>query len=315
MKKLSSIVILGALILAACGPGSGSVAATVDGSEITVGQVEDLIYVESGAVPKEQFAQFLAFQIQWEILANAVEAEYSFAPSEQEVLDEADNLYEQVPDKPEGQTREEFLQERSITELFLQNIGRQALTDVHIREELEEDAPEPTAEELEEARTVARASLTQVCASHILVDTAEEATEVRQRLDSGEEFGVIAQEVSTDVGSGANNGILQCTTADQYVPAFRDAVLVAPVGEVYEETVESTFGFHIITVTDRQDANDGDLPTDELLIDDFKTQWVATELRTWFDGIMVAATVTVDPEFGTWEPIGPNGPTIVPPQG
>ncbi len=315
MKKLSSIVVVGALILAACGSGSSAVAATVDGTEITVGQVEDLIFTDSGSIEKAQFAQFLAFQIQWAILADAVEADYGFAPSDEEVMDEADSLFEAVPDRPEDQTREEFLQERGITELFLQNIGRQALTDVFIREQLEADAPEPTDEELENARNAARASVTTVCASHILVGTADEAQDVRDRLDSGEEFGVIAQEVSTDTGSGANNGILPCTTADTYVPEFRDAVMVAPVGEIYSETVESTFGFHVITVTDRQDPNDGDLPEDQILIDDIKAQWVATELRTWFDGVMVAADVTVDPEYGTWEPISTSGPTIIPPQG
>ena len=315
MKKLSSIVVAGALILAACGSGSSAVAATVDGTEITVGQVEDLIHSDSGSIEKDQFAQFLAFQVQWAILADAVEADYGFTPTEQEIMDEADSLFESVPDRPEDQTREEFLQERGITELFLQNIGRQALTDVHVREQLEEEAPEPTEEELEDARNLARASLTQVCASHILVDTAEEAQDVRDRLDNGDEFGVIAQEVSTDTGSGANNGILPCTTADTYVPAFRDAVLIAPVGEVYSETVESNFGFHIISVTDRQEANDGDLPEDQILIDDIKGQWVATELRSWFDSVMIAADVTVDPEFGTWEPVSTSGPTIIPPQG
>lgn len=316
MKKLLTTVVLGGLLIAACSPGGGSVAATVDETDITVGQVEDLIYSESGAIDKDQFSQFLAFQIQWTILADAVEAEYGFAPTDEEVQAEADGLFDAVPDKPEDQTREEFLQSRQITELFLQNIGRQALTDFFIREELENQAPEPSAEELDDARNTARASLTQVCVSHILVDTADEADDVRARLDGGEEFGVIAGEVSTDVGSGANNGILPCTTADQYVPEFRDAVLLAPVGEIYEETVESTFGFHVVQVTDRQDANDGDLPDDETLINTLKTTWAADELLVWFQGIMSAADVMVDPEYGTWQAIGPNGqPTIVPPQG
>lgn len=315
MKKLLSLVVAGGLILAACSPGGGGVAATVDGTDITVGEVEDLIYVESGTIPRERFAEFLSFSIQWDILAAAAEADYGFAPTEEEVTAEADNIFEMVPDKPEGQTREEFLQERGVTEEFLLNIGRQGLTDVFVRGELEAQAPDPTEEELAEAQNAARASLTEVCVSHILVGTEDEAQDVQGRLESGEEFGELASEVSTDPSAAENGGVLPCTSADQYVVAFRDAVLVAPVGEVYPDIVESNFGFHLVLVTDRQDANEEDLPDDAVLIEGFKDGWVGEELLAWFNGIMAAATVTVDPEYGIWSPSGQNGPTIIPPQG
>ena len=316
MKKLLALVVVGGLVLAACSPGGGGVAATVDGTDITAAEVEDLIYVESGTIPKEQFAQFLAFAIQWDILASAAEADYGFTTTEEEITAEADSIFELVPDKPEDQTREEFLQQRGVTEEFLRNIARQGLTDSFIREALESQAPQPNDEEMTEARNAARASITQVCVSHILVGTQDEADDVQGRLDDGEEFGEVAAEVSTDPSAAENNGVLPCTTADQYVSPFRDAVLVAPVGEVYTETVESNFGFHTILVTDRQDANEDDLPTDDVLVETFQDNWLAAEILAWFNDVMVAATVTVDPEYGTWSPTGANGgPTVIPPQG
>ena len=68
MKKLVPILLLVALVVAACGGSSSAVAATVDGTEKTVGEVEAQIEVEGSAIPKDQFAQFLGFVIQWEII-------------------------------------------------------------------------------------------------------------------------------------------------------------------------------------------------------------------------------------------------------
>ncbi|MEE9179097.1 MAG: hypothetical protein V3U46_11775, partial [Acidimicrobiia bacterium] len=67
MKKLVPSLLLVALVAAACGSGSSTVAATVDGTEITDTDVEGLIDVEGSIIPKDQFAQFLGFEIQWEV--------------------------------------------------------------------------------------------------------------------------------------------------------------------------------------------------------------------------------------------------------
>ena len=65
MKNLLSLVAAAALVLAACGSGSTTSVATVDGEDITLSQVEALFVSEDSTIPKEQFARFLAFQIQW----------------------------------------------------------------------------------------------------------------------------------------------------------------------------------------------------------------------------------------------------------
>ena len=71
MKKLLPVIVLSALVLAACSPGAGAVVATVNGSDITVSDVERLIETEESTIPKDQFAQFLGFQIQWGIIEEA----------------------------------------------------------------------------------------------------------------------------------------------------------------------------------------------------------------------------------------------------
>lgn len=315
MKKLVPILALLALAVAACGGGSRVVAATVDGAEISVGEVEDLLDPEGSTIAKEQFAQFLGFEIQWEIVRRAAEEEWGIVIDEEEIGAEADRIYEAAN---ADETRDEFLSSRGVTEAFLANIAHQGLIDQAVRAALEDDVPPPSDEDMEAEMAVARAGLTQVCVSHILVDAEEEAVAVTERLEAGEEFGEIAVEVSQDPGSAANNGVLPCGPAGQYVPEFRDAAMVAPVGDVYDTIVETSFGFHILLVTDRVEAADADLPSEDEVSQALHAQAVAEALNTWFFAKVGAAEVTVDEEYGTWAPdrvdeFGQPAPTVVPP--
>ena len=309
MKKLLSFVVLMAMLLAACGGSSNSLAATVDGDEITVGDVEQLIDSGGEAVTREQFAQFLSFAIQWRVIRDAAAADYQIEVTEEEASAEADRIFEEFA--ADGQSREDFLAERGVSEQFLQDIAQQGVVDESIREILIERVPEPTTEEVDAERLAARAPLTNACVSHILVSEEDVATSIFDRLDDGEEFGEIAAEISEDPGSAENNGILPCGAPDQYVVPFRDAVLIAPVGEVYSEIVQSQFGYHVILVTDREDPAEGDLPDEATLVDAIKAQAVNQELEAWFLANLGEADVTVEEEYGTWQP---NPPQVVPPQ-
>lgn len=308
MKKLSYLVVLGAVFLAACGGGSNTVAATVDGEDVTVGQVESLMETEGSTVAKDQFAQFLGFQIQWLVINDAAEADYGITVTDEEVAAEADRIFEDVAE--EGQTRDEFLSVRGVTEDFLTNIARQGLLDIQIREILREDAPEPSDEDLEAQLNAAKAPLTNACVSHILVASEDEANDILDRLEGGEEFGELAMELSTDTGSAENNGILPCGTLETYVEPFRNAALVAPIGEVYETPVESQFGWHVVMVTDRDDAAEAALPSDDELADAVRDESILSELEEWFLGAVEDAEVTVDEAYGTWQA---NPPQVVPP--
>lgn len=308
MKKLSYLLVAGAVSLAACGSGSGAVASTVDGESVTVGQVEALIDADGATIPKEQFAQFLGFQIQWLILSAAAEADYGIAPSEDEVTAEADRIYDVVA--TEDMTREEFLASRGVTEDFLRVSAAQNLLEVGVRDVLSEDTPEPAQDEIDTQRDLAVASLTSACVSHILVATEEEAQDAMARLDDGEDFADLATELTTDTGTADAGGALGCASPDTYVESFRDAVLIAPVGEVYDEIVESNFGFHIIMVTEREEPSEEDLPTEDELVAAIKDEAVLGEMNDWFFAAVDEAEVTVGEEYGTWDP---SALTVVPP--
>jgi parvulin-like peptidyl-prolyl isomerase len=311
LKKLLSLVAVTALVVTACGSGSTTAVATVDGTNISLAQVESLFVSEESIIPKEQFAQFLAFQIQWNIVEDAAAEQYDIEITEGEIDTEADRIYDT---QSAGESREEFTASRGVTETFLRNIAMQSLLDAAVGSELSGDPEPPSQEAIDAEMEVAAASFTSVCVSHILVPTVEESQDVVDRLDAGEDFGEIAGEVSQDPGSGAEGGVLPCGSAGQYVPEFRDAVLIAPVGEVYSEVVESQFGFHIMMVTERTDPAPEDLPTEAEVVDSLTAAAavaLAGELiNVWFNDQVLAADVVVDEDYGTWstDPIGVTPP-------
>ncbi len=93
----------------------------------------------------------------------------------------------------------------------------------------------------------------QVQASHILVETKEEANEILELLKGGADFATLAQERSKDPGSGANGGDLGFFGRGQMVPPFEEAAFTLEIGQL-SEVVESEFGFHIIKVVDKKPA-------------------------------------------------------------
>ncbi|MFV1960886.1 MAG: peptidylprolyl isomerase [Acidimicrobiia bacterium] len=298
MKKLVPILVLLALGLSACGGGSSTVAATVNGTDITVGDVESLIDPEESTIPRDQFSQFLGLEVQWEVINVAASEQFGIGFTDEEVAAEADRIYETAnADEP----REEFLASRGVTEEFLINIARQGLLDGAVREALSGDISAPSQEDIDAEMETAVASLTQVCVSHILLNTEAEAQDAMDRVNAGEEFGAVATELSQAPGSAANDGILPCGSAGQYVPEFRDASLVAPVGDVYETLVGTQFGFHVMLVTDRVEPAEGDLPTEDEIADTLEATAVAAELETWFLEQMTSADVTVVEEYGIWQ--------------
>lgn len=309
MKKLISLVVLGAMLVAACGDGAGSgeVAATVDDTEVTVGDVNSLVDSE-GTVPVEEFAQYLGFAIQLRIFYKAAEESYGVTVSDEEIEEEATRLIDQLASG--GESRADFLAARGVTEEFLNRIAQQSLLDQRIREQLVAEADQPTEEELNQARSDAMLQQTEVCASHILVETEEEAADVLERLDSGEDFAEVAAEVSTDTGSAQSGGDLGCGPPTDYVEPFQNAVLEAPVGEVNPEPVQTQFGYHVILVTERTEPTLDELPADEDLASTVIENAVSSEVEEWYLGAMESAEVTVEEQFGTWSPVPP---TVTPP--
>ena len=87
----------------------------------------------------------------------------------------------------------------------------------------------------------------QVWARHILVADESKAKTVLARLKSGSDFGELAQEFSTDTGSGAKGGDLGWFGKGAMVAEFENAAFSMKIGEI-SEPIKSQFGYHIIQV-------------------------------------------------------------------
>ncbi|ADO43782.1 peptidylprolyl isomerase [Ketogulonicigenium vulgare] len=116
-------------------------------------------------------------------------------------------------------------------------------------------------------------------AAHILVATQEEADAVIARLNAGEDFATVAQELSLDTGSGAAGGELGWFAPEMMVEPFANAVVeLGEAGQfdTLSAPIESQFGFHIITV---HEARPQSLPT-------------IAEIRTELEGQVRQDTLT-----------------------
>lgn len=115
----------------------------------------------------------------------------------------------------------------------------------------------------------------EVRAQHILIkvnpqDPASDAAakkrieEIRAKTAT-QDFGALASQNSEDLGSKANKGDLGFFSRGKMVPEFESVAFSAKVGEV-SAPVKSSFGYHLIKVTDRKEAKKSELKDVERLI-------------------------------------------------
>ena len=87
-------------------------------------------------------------------------------------------------------------------------------------------------------------------AAHILVETEEEALQIKTDLDEGADFAQTAREKSTGP-SGPRGGDLGWFGPGVMVPSFEAAVLELEEGQI-SAPIETQFGWHVIKLMDRR---------------------------------------------------------------
>ena len=140
-----------------------------------------------------------------------------------------------------------------------------------------------------------------VCLRAILVATQEEIDAVTARIDAGEDFATIAQEVSID-SSAENGGALQDRTSgsgcleqatfeSQVTPEFITALTDAKVGQVTASFEIPTVGWVVLLVR----------PFDEVA-DDVAGLLAGNGAIEAGRSVLGSAKVWVSPEYGRWDP-------------
>jgi len=162
-------------------------------------------------------------------------------------------------------------------------------------ETLMEPYIEISEEEIEsyfQANKVSYATKEKVKASHILVDTEEMALEIIEKIKSGEEFDIMAELHSKDVSNATMGGDLGYFERGEMVQAFEDKAFSMEIGEV-SEPVETSFGYHIIKLVDKQPASDGDLETArEDIISALTDTKMSESYPKWYEDMQAKYKVT-----------------------
>lgn len=148
-------------------------------------------------------------------------------------------------------------QNANLSETAFRRLFESSLYSAKLQEALAEEVP-LTAE--------------QVHARHILVATEEEANDVLARLEGGEDFAALAEELSEDTGSAEEGGDLGWFPRGLMVTEFEEAAFALEPGQT-SDPVQTAYGYHIINVIER-DAN-------RLLDESILEQKKASALQDW----------------------------------
>lgn len=199
-----------------------TVLATVDGDEITEGDLmlaAEELQAELQSVPADQRRAFLlTVMIDMRLMAEAARADG---------LDQTEQFARRLA----------YLEDQALRREFFNQIVANEVNDEAVQAAYDELAAEyePTPE---------------VRARHILVETEDEANDIRAEIEGGRDFADAAGEYGTD-GTASNGGDLGFFSPGMMVPEFEEAALALEVGEL-SQPVQTQFGWHLIQLEERR---------------------------------------------------------------
>ncbi len=175
--------------------------------------------------------------------------------------------------------RQKYLEERALRRAYFSDAIAASVTEEATRAEY--DAYVAQFQPAEEVR-----------ASHILVETEEEANALKAEIDGGADFATLARENSIDPGA-ANGGDLGFFGKGMMVAPFEEAVFaMSEAGEV-SAPVQSQFGWHIIKLTEKRQSTP---PTFEQVAPQIQQQLLMQSFTTKVDELMSGVEIdVVDP--------------------
>ncbi|HCX62380.1 peptidylprolyl isomerase [Sedimentibacter sp.] len=251
LKKLLALTICFALVLAFTGCDKpqeiteDGVIATVNGKPITQEELDmnyEFYIKMNPAVTKEEMLDKLIMDI---LMVEAAQKN-GISVTEEQINDEMQN-FKALNNSEEDYQK--FLKNNGLTEEFLRGeIEKEFYINHYLTVEMDK-FNNPTDENLQAIFDEYKMQ-EEVRASHILVNTEDEAKAVIDRINDGEKFEDVAKEVSID-GSAATGGDLGYFSRIRMVKPFSDAAFSMEIGDI-SQPVESEFGYHVIQLTDKK---------------------------------------------------------------
>ncbi|MBD3107438.1 peptidylprolyl isomerase [Bacillus sp. AGMB 02131] len=245
-KFLSALILVGVVALAAvvggCSVGKGETVASVDGNKITSDELYDVMAAQYGSTIVDTMITNKVIELEAKkqgvkITDEAIEEELNEFIESYGGKDSFNSALEYS-----GITLEDF---KNDIEIYLMTVELMS-PDIEVTEEEMEKYFEENKDDFAQAE--------EVRASHILVEDKETAQEVLEKINAGEDFAELAAEYSTDT-SAKEGGDLGFFGTGKMVEAFEKAAWALDIDEV-SDIVETEYGFHIIKVTDKQEAKE-----------------------------------------------------------
>ena len=147
-----------------------------------------------------------------------------------------------------------------------------------------------------EARFANAEDIPEFNASHILLETEEDAAAAKARVDAGDAFATVAQELSTGP-TGPNGGNLGWFGLGAMVPAFEEQIVSLEVGQV-SAPFQTQFGWHIAKLNETRVQP---RPTLEELRRELTAELQEAAISARLEAL-AAETAIVLPEEGVFDP-------------
>lgn len=313
-RRLAPLPVLAALLLSGCGGLGEDPAATAEGREISAESLQDELeliqendgYREAleqsygvqlkgsgeGTFDATFTAQLLSLRVYYSLLEEALadegvevteEAEREAAETVKEQLESIGGDAEDFP----AEYRERLAHQEALVALASEEAANGEIGERYFEENAEQ--------------------FQQVCASHILIAvdtgtqtrTPDEALAIieglKAQIDAGADFAEVARASTEDPGSKEAGGDLGCENPGRFVEPFAAALVSQPLG-VVGDPVQTEFGYHLIKVTERGEAD----------IEDVRDELSQAALDAYLLEVVCGDDVEVDvnPRFGRWDRSG-----------
>ncbi len=287
------------LVVSGCSSG-GDLVATVNGVEIHMEEIEEVSPEEGEVVERVAFEERLLSMVITRLLLTKAREEYGIDAEQEPYLTAVEEEYQSLRQQVLAQNPdyEAFLAAQGITDQRVRLLAAQRAVVEALGDELAQNFPEMTDQEVEEIFDASRVRLTEsVCTTHVLLETHEEAEAALERALAGEPMTELARELSIEPSATDTGGDLGCLPASTFVEEYAEAVvraeLMVPFGPV-----ESQFGHHVILVTERTDLQVAD-HAEAIRAGDIERRQ-AEAVEEWFLRVASESDVQIEPQYGTW---------------
>ena len=143
-----------------------------------------------------------------------------------------------LDEEPSVRAAIDFVIEKVLMQAFLSKYVQENIKEENLRASYNNFIADETSRE-------------EIKASHILMDTENEAIDVINMLNDGDDFAELAKNKSTGP-SGPSGGDLGWFKRGQMVPPFEKAAFSLNKNEISQIPVQTQFGWHVIKIFDKR---------------------------------------------------------------